>query len=1246
MAAAAISMSAFAQQPKIVPFNVGNEAFANGMSRNGRWATFQVQAGSETSLDVKIIDLTTGECHTYTPIAQYDYRDVQLDFPAGSYSMLEGVSDDGKLVYGTVNGYPAIFNTEECIWRHLSMGDRTANRVWAGEIYGSSADGSVMIGWFMHDNSMTSFSGGVWKDKELLTLNNIPGYDEMLERGIIDKWVWQEHKDAGKEPNTSYRYVSADGNRILIGLDHNYPNWGCSYGVYDLEKDTFDFILAPESYGHSFTDGAYMSDNGKWVAGNIAIVDGELQDVMAPYLYNVDTKEITLYTGMSDRDILVTAVGNDGTVFGTTPESQPIRNMVIRSGSVWVDLAKIFDQKYGINYQALTGMETTGYAVRISSDDKKLLSQAEFRGGAFGLEMPVNFAEAALGVTLLNEYAVAPSNGCSFSRLTNVQVRFPYEAVPAEGAKAELLDSKGNVVVTTSEFIPFSTQNLLYTIRFPETVLNAGETYTVRIPAGSFKVPDTDMGSVEVTVSYVGRADAPVAVTNISPADGADMIEFSFNSPLTITFDSQLTLSSAVKAYLYQEGQESPLSSLSAQISGNRLSVYPASARKMSQGVKYRVEIPAGLVYDLGSSGPNEAISLNINGTYLPDFGGGYLFYEDFSSPGDALANALLYDGDKNYPNAEMEGFGFDNENTPWNFSIRDDASSDYCAMSHSTYSPKGKSDDWMMTRLCDVQNADYYLTFKGQRYKQNAADVLSIYVWEYDEYITSLDEEMMKKIKAEAKLFQSVPMPAPVTEGLLEGSWQDFSFSLAEFEGKKIYIALVNENEAQSGILIDDFFVEYRGDITAGILMDEDLVDAASVPVKVSVATNNDDAIKSVKATLTSSTLSAPVTFEATDLNVAPGTTYTFEFPSELPLEKGKVNNFDVSVTVNETSQNLVGKVRNHAFDVQRRVLIEESTGMWCGNCPRGEVALENLEQTMPESVAIVSIHNDDDLVFDEYDKFTAPGGYPAGRIDRSDKVFSPLYSDPDLGESTYTSPNRNETFMDEVLNQLEKRTEAEIKIENAVYFSADGQISIPVNVRFSLDMDNASYSVFTVIVEDGLSGRQENYFVGSSDPLLAWWAGQPKKTRYTYNNVACGIRGDSFYGESGRVPKQVKAGENYYTDALVPLPANIQDPANMHFVVALLDGTTGKVVNSDVCKVFSVNDQEGAASVSEITTSAQVNVSVVDGTILINGVAASEVYDLSGARLRNASLAKGLYIARQKLSNGETVSTRVVVR
>lgn len=1248
LAAGALMSAAVAEEaPKLTPFNVGNDAFVNGMSPNGKWGTYQKQAGEELSLDVKIINLETGEFVTYTPKKKINYKGVEEAFLNGSYSQPMGVSNDGKIIYGTVDGYPAYFTVDDLTWHCLSMGSTADNRNLSGAVYGMNGDGTLMAGWFSGE-SLTLLKSALWENGVKKDLPGLPTYKDLYDRGIIDKYDYESSKN--ETPNYTFRTISFDGKKLLLGIDHNRPDWGCSYGVYDLENETFAFILAPaETYGHSFTDSAYLSENGEWVTGNMMFIGADQEgydDKEGVYRYNTNTGKLEVFCDLPDQDMLATAIDNNGTVYAANPGSQPIRNLVVRSEDLWVDLNKILDQKYGINFSEATDYTSTGYAQNVAADCKTLLVQAEFRGGAYALTLPVEYNEAAKGISLLTEYTVAPASGKQFSTLKQMRVRFTYGAVPVDGAEVTVKDEGGNVVGKSSAITSFSSQNLLYTITFPDIKLAAGKKYTVSVPEGIFTVPGTTMGNPKFDVEYIGRPDQPVKAVNINPAEDSYINVFSFNSPVTIDFDTDLSISTAVQPQLFEEGKNNAICNLSVVADGNRLIIYPASERRLAKDHKYRIEIPASLVADISAEGYNEAFSINYNGAFVPTTPSDPArpFFEDFTSPNEALYNFLLIDGDGNMPSETMQGYGFDANNTPWNFSLRDDDNYDYCAASHSEYSPAGRSDDWMMLPQLKLSDKDFYLTFKAQSATQSKYDRLKIVVWEFDDVLGSLDEDMLARVKKEAKTLAEFQLIPSKVEGLLAGNWTNYEFPLADYAGKNVYIAFVNENNNQSMVFVDDIAVEYRGAYTLSVATENNLVEANTTSVVADIAVNAAGPFKELEATLTIPELDYSQVIKKDALNLTTGSTYQVKFV-DVPLQLGKVNKFTVETVMNGIKQTYTGNIVNHAFEIQRRVLIEEGTGMWCGNCPYGEVALEHLQETMPDNIAVISVHNGDAFAHQEYDQLLALGGYPNGRVNRLPGVYSPMFHDETTGDVAYTSNTGDQTFMDMVLSELSAGTEGEIKVVDPTYYSADGVIELPIETRFSVTRDNVIYTIFVCVVEDELPGRQKNYFSGTTSEVMSWWGAQPSMVTYTYSNVAREMP-YGFYGVSKIVPTSVDSGETYKSNLKFELPKNVTDTDNMHFVVALLDGTTGKAVNTAVCREFAINDTPDASIDTVIDDVVKAVVTVANGTIMVNGDADVEVYGLNGMYLRNGNLSNGIYIIRKVLADGNVFTGRVLVQ
>lgn len=1243
----ALALGAMAQaQPEIIPFKVGMNAYLNGMNRNGTWATFQYQSGEDLPLTIRVWDLSNGKPVDYTPEKLINWQGKAAQFPEGAYSQVHGISADGMTIVGTSSGQPAYFTVADKTWHELSLGSASLNRNGLGEAYSVSDDGRVVAGWYSKGTSMTELGGCVWKDGELMELTNLPDYLDLVKAGILDREKYEEKKGGGETPSYTFRQLDATGTKVLGAIDHNQPGWGCCYYVYDLENNTYQFILPEGNKLGGFTESAAMSPDGRYVTGTYMYIENDWDDVAAPFLFDTATGTMELYTGPLDVQVLPTAVDNNGVIYGATPGNLPMRRVMVKSGTLWVDLMKTLDQKFGIDFTEATGFELSGYFTAVNGEGNIAVAQAAMRDECFVIKMPETFLDATKEVSLLNDYLVSPEKGMKFSHLKTMMLRFSYSALPVESAKVYVESQDRVKVAETSDIQSQGSQNILYEINFGDVALNADVQYTVVIPAGTFKVPDTDMTNNEIRVTYTGREDVPVKPVSYTPAEGANVLELSYSSPVKITFDCPLTLGNAVKAELYEEGRTGVLSTMAASAEGRVLTLYPTADRKLSKDKQYTLKVPAGLVADIGQAGANEAFEIHYTGTYVPTFTptGNYAFFDDFDDPAASLGHFLMYEGDHRQPTDQMQGWGFDADNTPWNFSVRDsEGTYDYVAASHSMFTTPGTADDWMSLPQVYLPNDKYFLTFDALRLDKNKADKLDIYVWESDDVLGSLDKTTVDKMKAEAvKLATVAPMAAP--DGSLAGAWDHFEIPLASFSGKKVYIAFVNANENQSALFVNNLGVLYSGDFTLTDATEKSVVAEKSAPVRVGVQINNDVNFSKVEAALTSGDFRSAYT--ATGLSLTKGDTHAFTFPEELPLTIGSKTRYTVSVKLDGVEQVFTSEIADHSFEVNKRVLIEEGTGTWCGNCPLGEVAIEHLEETMGDNVAIISVHNDDRMKLDEYDQFLALGAYPKGRVNRRADVYQPMCAPDDnpTGDYDFVSPEGNQTFKDAVLSEMSSGAEAEIKISDAVYYSADGILDIPVEVRFSLNQENVPYYVFTAIVEDGLEYDQTNYFSGNASKVMGWWAAQEGKVKWSYRNVARDVMG-GFMGVDGRVPMTTVANEIYRSEGKMTMPGNVKNADNMHFVAALIDARTGRVVNSDVCREFTVNSTPGAG-VEEMETVSDIVpvVTVEQGMVLINGVKA-QIWTIEGRSTANSSLTPGIYVARA-IVGGKALTAKVVVK
>lgn len=488
---------------------------------------------------------------------------------------------------------------------------------------------------------------------------------------------------------------------------------------------------------------------------------------------------------------------------------------------------------------------------------------------------------------------------------------------------------------------------------------------------------------------------------------------------------------------------------------------------------------------------PNNEITINYTGAYEPEISSdGSLFSDDFNDPSNSMVRYLLYEGDHNKPSSAMQDLGFDADNSPWLFVIREsESSSDYCAASTSIYNPTGKSDDWMAIPRLSIENADYYLSFDVQSYYKSKADRLKVLVLEDDAVYSNFTKELYDKFKANGKVLYDEQLTPGESEENLTGDWTHVEKSLAEYAGKNIYIAFVNENENQSMIFLDNLKVYYKGDFNFVPNVESTQVNKESTNVGVIVKVTSDKTYNTINATLTSEDGSFKSTYTDTPSKpITSAENYSFTFPDKLPLTVGAQNKYTISINLGGSVYSQINTISNLAFETTKHVVIEEGTGAWCGNCPLGILAMENLEKLYGDQVIPIAIHsaNGQGDVYD-YSAYTAYLGvtsFPTGLVNRIDTVYAPAISS---GNDYYFETSEgNKTFHDIAKRELENYAIADVCIDKAVYDVESKNIQIMGNVNYALDMNSLNHNIAFVVLEDNLSGKQNNYFYMNTNPFF----------------------------------------------------------------------------------------------------------------------------------------------------------------
>lgn len=224
--------------------------------------------------------------------------------------------------------------------------------------------------------------------------------------------------------------------------------------------------------------------------------------------------------------------------------------------------------------------------------------------------------------------------------------------------------------------------------------------------------------------------------------------------------------------------------------------------------------------------------------------------------------------------------------------------------------------------------------------------------------------------------------------------------------------------------------------------------------------------------------------------------------------------------------------------------VMVEDYTGVWCGNCPRVVEALSQASQQLganSNQLIKVAIHrsssNPTDASYDPFNfdssAFEPNGGYPKAFINR---------------RTRWTPLEYNNLGMVVAQTQINKRLGLKLKTE-----TQNNTIKLTVDGLFSDNFNQLSLVVYQL--ENGFIYDQVNYttFFNGDDIIRNFV--HDHVLRYILTN----INGDAITNSS--------TGNEFSREFSIPL-SSIINPQNAEFVAFIIDNT-GNVLNARAIKV-----------------------------------------------------------------------------
>ena len=248
----------------------------------------------------------------------------------------------------------------------------------------------------------------------------------------------------------------------------------------------------------------------------------------------------------------------------------------------------------------------------------------------------------------------------------------------------------------------------------------------------------------------------------------------------------------------------------------------------------------------------------------------------------------------------------------------------------------------------------------------------------------------------------------------------------------------------------------------------------------------------------------------------------------------------------------------------LNKRVVVEEATGTWCGWCPRGTVWMENLQDTYPENFIGLAVHNGDPMVYEDYDVGIGGliSGYPSAVVDRGSDI------DPSAMEADF-------------LQRVVLNAAAAICM-SAKMDSEEMEMTITMTVDPTAEIDN-DWKVAVALSENDVTGTssdyaQANYYSGGASGELSgaghdWHAAANPvpASAMEYDHVARVIA-PSFDGMDA-FPDGAEVGESYEFEFVLDIDEE-WDLDNIHVIGMLLnaDGDIDNGYQVDYADAISV--------------------------------------------------------------------------
>lgn len=482
------------------------------------------------------------------------------------------------------------------------------------------------------------------------------------------------------------------------------------------------------------------------------------------------------------------------------------------------------------------------------------------------------------------------------------------------------------------------------------------------------------------------------------------------------------------------------------------------------------------------------------------------------------------YDLDGNEPSRSMKSYGL-TEGVAW-AAFNDGENT--ALYSGSWYKIPGTSNDWMVTSPIRVEDVRNILSWRAYALDAKHPDGYSVYISTTGNHPEDFVDSPVYTVAAES------------------GQWQQHAVSLADYVGRDIYVAFVNNSTNCNILAIDDINVfAYDHSFNFTNTTPEAISSPGIVHVTGEISSSGFLPVEGYVVELTYAGMTEVID-RSSDIVAADSVAHIeFAIDIDVPLDATS----DYTLRISSLDGTDVLDVVSSITCFHRTVLIEEGTGTWCMWCPRGAYGLELMHEKYPGTFVDVAVHGSDEMMnipyyVGAYNYFTM--GFPGCILDRNTELAGDPYYD-----------------IDSLLNTAMKKG-AIGKISTTAQYINSRQLAVEATVEFGKTIAEGEYGLLYIIVEDSVTGYEQANAYGGGNTPMGGFENLPDPIpagEYYFANVGRMVY-PSFTGDAEAFP----AGTPRHTPMTVSYTIDMPEVQRMEMVkvvAAITEMSTGKIVN-----------------------------------------------------------------------------------